>query len=64
LTALNAAYQERFGFPFIIAVRGHSRASIIANLQARLSQSMEQERDEALRQIARIAGFRLADMMG
>lgn len=63
LTGLNAAYETRFGFPFIVAVRGHTRDSIIADMQRRLAHSIEQEHAEALRQVGRIASFRLADMM-
>lgn len=63
LTALNAAYRERFGFPFIVAVRGHTRHSIIAAMAQRLQHAHDAERAEALRQIGRIAGFRLADMI-
>ena len=63
LTALNTAYQEKFGFPFIIAVRGHTRTSIIEAMQARLAQGIEIEHAEALRQIDRIASFRLRDVI-
>lgn len=63
LTALNAAYEATFGFPFIIAVRGHTRTTIIEAMAVRLANDRETERAEALRQIARIAGFRLGDMI-
>jgi len=63
ITRLNDAYEGRFGFPFIIAVRGHTRQSIIAAMESRLPHSTEAETDEALRQIERIAGFRLADLI-
>jgi 2-oxo-4-hydroxy-4-carboxy-5-ureidoimidazoline decarboxylase len=60
LDALNEAYQARFGFPFIIAVRGQkdSRA-IIGQLEARLRHTPDEEEDMALREVIRIAGFRL-----
>lgn len=61
ITALNDAYDQRFGFPFILAVRGHDRSSIIANMQARIGNERDAEIAEALRQIERIASFRLAD---
>jgi 2-oxo-4-hydroxy-4-carboxy-5-ureidoimidazoline decarboxylase len=64
LTELNAAYAARFGFPFILAVRGHTRASIIANMDQRLGNSRDTEISTALIQIERIAGFRLADLLG
>jgi OHCU decarboxylase len=63
LGELNAAYQQRFGFPFILAVRGHDRASIIANLDRRLASAADAEHAEALRQIGRIAAFRLEDLL-
>jgi 2-oxo-4-hydroxy-4-carboxy-5-ureidoimidazoline decarboxylase len=63
LTELNAAYEQKFGFPFIIAVRGHTRDSILAAMAQRLSNDPQSEHDEALRQIAAIAGFRLRDMI-
>jgi 2-oxo-4-hydroxy-4-carboxy-5-ureidoimidazoline decarboxylase len=63
ITELNDAYQQRFGFPFILAVRGHGRDSIIANMAERLNNAPTHEHDEALRQIARIARFRLSDLI-
>ena len=59
LTQLNGEYRERFGFPFIVAVRGHTRASIIAAMQARMSNTRDAELAEALAQIDRIAAIRL-----
>lgn len=64
LRQLNDAYQDRFGFPFILAVKGHSRDSILANLAARLPNDAATERAEALRQIDRIARFRLEAAFG
>jgi 2-oxo-4-hydroxy-4-carboxy-5-ureidoimidazoline decarboxylase len=61
LTALNAAYHQKFGFPFILAVRGHDRSSIITQMRERLSRPTAVELAECLAQIERIAGFRLAD---
>ena len=63
---LNAAYNARFGFPFILAVRGPrgtglSRTEIIATFARRLAHPLAFERDEALRNIHRIAELRLAD---
>ena len=63
LTELNAAYIARFGFPFILAVRGHTRDSIIANMAARVANEREVEIATALAQIERIAGFRLGDLV-
>jgi 2-oxo-4-hydroxy-4-carboxy-5-ureidoimidazoline decarboxylase len=64
LTRLNSAYNERFGFPFILAVRGHTRGSIIANMAERLGNSREAEIATALAQIERIALLRLRDLLG
>ncbi len=63
LTAANAAYSTRFGFPFIIAVKGHSRSSIIAAIEQRLHHTRIQELTTALQQIERIAAFRLANLV-
>ena len=63
LHALNEAYERRFGFPFILAVRGQTRATILANMAARLDNARDVEQAEALHQIARIARFRLADLV-
>ncbi|MGE0748909.1 MAG: 2-oxo-4-hydroxy-4-carboxy-5-ureidoimidazoline decarboxylase [Rhodospirillales bacterium] len=60
---LNDAYQARFGFPFIIAVRDHDKASILAAFETRLRHDADSERVEALRNIARIAELRLADLV-
>lgn len=64
LTQLNDAYQHKFGFPFILAVRGHTRTSIIAAIALRLENDADTERNEALAQIDAIAGFRLGDLLG
>lgn len=61
IQALNGAYRARFGFPFIIAVKGHSRASIIAAMAERLLDDEPAEFARALHEISRIAAFRLVD---
>ena len=63
---LNAAYNERFGFPFILAVRGPrgtglSKQEIIDTFARRLDNHPEFELAEALRNIHRIAEIRLND---
>lgn len=63
LQRLNRAYGEKFGFPFIIAVRGLDRAAIIDVFGRRLENPREAEMAEALRQIARITGLRLAGLV-
>jgi len=63
LAQLNAAYLQRFGFPFIIAVRGHDPESILASMERRLAGPAAQEQRTALQEIGRIAGYRLADLV-
>ncbi len=58
-TALNASYRERFGFPFIIAVKGLEKHDILSAFERRLRLTPEAERTEALAQIERIALLRL-----
>lgn len=60
---LNAAYNARFGFPFIFAVKGATRADILAAFEARLHNDPETEFETAIAQIHRIARFRLAELL-
>ena len=60
----NEAYRIKFGFPFIMAVKGRSREEILATFDQRLAHSAEAEFQEALAQIARIALLRLQDRLG
>ncbi len=59
---LNTAYRARFDIPFIIAVRAHSRDSVIAAFEARLHHDRDTEIATALDEIDKIAGFRLSDL--
>lgn len=59
LQKLNAAYQEKFGFPFIIAVKNHTKASIFEAFSHRLSKPREFEKEQAIAEIAKITWFRL-----
>ncbi|WP_420334210.1 allantoinase PuuE [Roseibium sp.] len=61
-TSLNTAYVERHGFPFIIAVRDHDKASILAAFQRRIDNDGDTEFTEACRQVERIAHHRLKDL--
>lgn len=63
LQALNRAYRETFGFPFILAVRGYDRAGIIEQMRRRIQHDRESEIRESLAQIYRIARFRLDDLI-
>jgi len=69
IAKLNAAYEARFGFPFILAVRGPRgdglrKAEIFATFERRLEHPRDVERAEALRNIHRIAELRLDDAFG
>ncbi|MBT9247022.1 allantoinase PuuE [Gemmobacter fulvus] len=59
---LNAAYVAKHGFPFIIAVRDHSKASILAAFQTRITNDTATEFSTACAQVERIAELRLKDM--
>ena len=66
---LNTDYNAKFGFPFILAVRGPrgtglNKAEIIATFQRRLDNHPDYERAESLRNIHRIAEIRLDDKFG
>ena len=63
LNELNRAYNAKFGFPFIIAVKGLDRAAIIARFAQRIEHDRSTEFREALEQIARIARLRLDAML-
>ena len=64
LSAANWLYRQRFGFPFIIAVRGQrDRAAILAALEARTNNGEKEEIDTAIAEVAKIAWFRLSDLI-
>jgi len=58
---LNTAYRDRFGFPFIVCVRRHTRDSILDRFERRLENSPDEERAAALAEIGLIARLRLVD---
>lgn len=62
LQALNAAYREKFGMPFIICVRRHDQAAIFAAFEARLANDAAAEHAAALREIGDITWLRLRDL--
>ena len=63
-TAFNIAYTEKFGFPFIIAVRENTKASILAAFGRRITNSREAEFSTALAEVAKIARLRLTNLLG
>jgi len=64
LTRLNAAYRDRHGFPFIIAVRRYTKDGIFREFTRRLGNDSETELDAALGQISEITRMRLSKLFG
>lgn len=62
-TTLNDAYKARFGFPFIIAVKGRGKPEILAAFEARLANDADTEFATALEQVERIALLRLEALL-
>ena len=62
-TELNTAYVARHGFPFIIAVRDNTKASILAAFETRIANDRATEFTTACTQVERIAAIRLKDML-
>jgi len=63
LETLNTRYQEKFGFPFIIAVRGaKNRHTILGELERRVDNDFDTEFETAMDQVHIIATFRMNDL--
>lgn len=62
-TALNSAYVTKFGFPFIIAVKGLTKDDILAAFETRINNDRNAEFETASRQVERIALLRLTSML-
>jgi OHCU decarboxylase len=62
-TELNAAYVEKFAFPFIIAVKGLGKDDILAAFETRIDNSREDEFQTATAQVERIALLRLTSLL-
>ncbi len=60
-TRLNESYTAKFGFPFILAVRGADKETILAAFAERIEREPEAEMAMAVSEVARIIGFRLED---
>ena len=60
---LNGRYREHFGFPFVMAVKGQTRESIVAALEERLENERENEVVRSLSEIYKIARFRIANII-
>lgn len=63
LQDLNSEYREKFGFPFIYAVKGSPQSDILMALSIRKDSTQEEEFHEALYQVYRIAYFRLDQVL-
>jgi len=63
-SALNAAYRNRFGFPFVICVRLHDKNSIVGELKSRLAGEPRAELVAAISQVGLISKLRLAQLNG
>lgn len=62
-TALNSAYQDKFHFPFIIAVKGLKKDDILAAFETRIDNGADQEFETALAQVEKIAFLRLTSLL-
>ena len=60
---LNEAYKTKFGFPFLFAVKGSNKFRILEALERRLDAGAEEEFQTAMRQVYKIARFRLQDLI-
>jgi 2-oxo-4-hydroxy-4-carboxy-5-ureidoimidazoline decarboxylase len=63
LRELNETYRDKFGFPFLFAVKGSTKHDILDALERRVQSSQEEEYRVALDQVYRIARFRLEDTL-
>ncbi|MFA9557793.1 2-oxo-4-hydroxy-4-carboxy-5-ureidoimidazoline decarboxylase [Evansella sp. AB-rgal1] len=62
-SSLNKSYVEKFGFPYIMAVKGKTKETIKTNLKERINNSYMEEFEAALDQVSKIARFRLEDLV-
>ena len=60
---LNQNYKDKFDFPFIVAVKDHTKDSIFENFSKRLTHDIATEQETALTEIFKIAQFRLDDLI-
>ena len=60
--SFNARYKEKFGFTFIMAVKGSNRFQILANFEQRLENGVDAEFERALQEIHKIARLRLREI--
>jgi OHCU decarboxylase len=60
---LNEKYKKKFGFPFIIAVKGKNKEEILNNFRQRITNNINLEFEEAKKQVKKIASFRLSEII-
>ena len=60
---LNNENKKKFGFPFIIAVKGKNKEEILNNFRQRLTNNINLEFEEAKKQVKKIANFRLSEII-
>ena len=60
---LNAEYKKKFGFPFIIAVKGKNKEEILNSFRQRITNNINLEFEEAKKQVKKIANFRLSELI-
>ena len=60
---LNEQYKKKFGFPFIIAVKGKNKGEILNNFRQRITNDINSEFEEAKKQVKKIASFRLIEII-
>jgi len=60
---LNYEYKKKFGFPFIIAVKGKNKSEILINFRKRIKNEIDLEFEEAKNQVKKIATFRLKEII-
>ena len=61
-TKLNSEYEKKFGFPFIMAVKGKDKIEILNNFRQRINNNVEFEFEESKKQVKKIALFRLNEL--
>ena len=60
---LNEKYKKKFGFPFIIAVKGKNKKEILNSFRQRITNNINSEFEEAKKQVMKIASFRLSEII-
>ena len=60
---LNEEYKKKFGFPFIIAVKGKNKEEILNSFRQRITNNINSEFEEAKKQVKKIANFRLSEII-